>query len=60
MLLYITQCLHQARVFIDREFEEICEESRIADKLQTLDVLCAEQGFEGSGDARYADSLSYS
>jgi len=43
------QTLHQARVFIDREFEEICEESRIADKLQTIDVMCAEQGYYGGG-----------
>lgn len=32
-------------MFIDREFEEICEEGSMADKLQTLDVMCAEQGF---------------
>jgi len=47
------QCLHQARVFIDREFEEICEEANIADKLQTIDVMCAEQGFDGTRDVRY-------
>jgi len=47
------QCLHQARVFIDREFEEICEEANIADKLQTLDVMCAQQGFDGSKNAEF-------
>lgn len=38
------QCLHQARVFIDRDFEDICEENEIQDKLQTLDMLCVQQG----------------
>lgn len=47
------QCLHQARIFIDREFEEICEEANIADKLQTLDVMCAQQGFDGSANAEF-------
>lgn len=46
------QCLHQARVFIDGEFEEICEDAKVADMLQTIDVLCAEQGFDGTRDAR--------
>ena len=41
------QTLHQARVFIDKEFEEICAESLIGDKLQTIDVMCAEQGYDG-------------
>lgn len=49
--------MHQARVFIDREFEEICEEANIADKLQTIDVLCAEQGFDGTKDVRYVRRL---
>jgi hypothetical protein len=40
----LLQCLHQARVFIDREFEELCEENQIEDKLQALDVMCIEQG----------------
>ena len=54
------QTLHQARVFIDREFEEICEESQIGDKLQTIDVMCAEQGYDGNtgtGDGG-ADAMS--
>ncbi len=42
------QTLHQARVFIDKEFEEICAESLIGDKLQTIDVMCAEQGYDGN------------
>lgn len=46
------QTLHQARVFIDREFEEICEESNIADKLTTIDVMCAEQGYTVDGAER--------
>ncbi|KAI8105021.1 hypothetical protein M9435_000194 [Picochlorum sp. BPE23] len=45
------QCLHQARVFIDGEFEEICQDANVADVLQTIDVLCAEQGFDGTRDA---------
>lgn len=57
-LRYTSQCLHQARVFIDREFEEICEEANIADKLQTIDVMCAEQGFDGTRDARYDGRVS--
>lgn len=41
---YAVQCLHQARVFIETEFQEVCEETQIADKLQTLEVMCAQQG----------------
>jgi len=44
------QVLHQARIFIDREFDEICVEKNMADKLQSLEVMCAEQGFgDGAG-----------
>lgn len=39
-------------MFIDGEFEEICEDAKVADMLQTIDVLCAEQGFDGTRDAR--------
>lgn len=38
------QCLHQTRIHIDREFEDVCEEHHIADKLQSLEVMCAQQG----------------
>jgi hypothetical protein len=31
-------------VFIETEFQEVCEETQIADKLQTLEVMCAQQG----------------
>lgn len=40
------QALHEARIFIEREFEEVCEEANLAEKLHSLDVLCAEQGIE--------------
>lgn len=39
-------------MFIDGEFEEICQDANVADVLQTIDVLCAEQGFDGTRDAR--------
>ena len=41
---HLSQCLHQARVFSDTDFEEVCEEHHIADKLQSLEIMCAEQG----------------
>jgi hypothetical protein len=46
------QTLHQARLFIDRDFEELCEEAQLGDKLQALETLCAEQGLgEGAAGA---------
>ena len=38
------QCLVQARTAIEVDFQEVCEESSIIDKLYTLDIMCAEQG----------------
>ena len=47
------QCLHQARVFIDRDFEGLCEQNNMEDKLQALDVMCIEQGItDGEADER--------
>jgi hypothetical protein len=31
-------------VVIENDFEEICTEAQIADKLQTLEAMCAQQG----------------
>ena len=44
------QCLVQARTAIEVDFQEVCEESAIIDKLYTMDIMCAQQGI-GDGDA---------
>ena len=42
--------LHQARVFIDRDFDTLCQETSIEEKLLNLDVMCVEQGIVDGSD----------
>ncbi|PSC74379.1 Embryo defective isoform 1 [Micractinium conductrix] len=44
------QALHHTRVSIETDFEELCEELGLRDKLATLETLCEEQGI-ADGDA---------
>lgn len=44
------QALHHTRVNIEADFGELCEEHELRDKLNTLEVMCEEQGI-GDGDA---------
>lgn len=44
--------LHQARVFIDREFDVLCQENNIDEKLQNLDIMCVEQGIDAEGNTK--------
>ncbi|KAL4858237.1 hypothetical protein ACK3TF_001720 [Chlorella vulgaris] len=44
------QALHHTRVNIEADFGELCEEHGLRDKLNTLEVMCEEQGI-GDGDA---------
>lgn len=46
------QVLHQARVNVEAEFDLCVEESRLADKLQDLEVMCEEQGVHDDGRGR--------
>ena len=45
--------LHQARGFIETDFEELCEDHSLPDKLSTLEAMCEEQGI-ADGDAAEA------
>eukprot|EP00887_Chlorella_sp_A99_P007933 scaffold12.g7933.t1 len=45
------EALHQARANSEAEFDACLEESRLADKLQDLEVMCEEQGVGDGGEA---------
>lgn len=45
------QALHESRIFIEREFEDVCEEANLGEKLHSLDILCAEQGLGNAGES---------
>lgn len=47
------QALHHTRVNIEADFDELCEEHELRDKLATLEALCEEQGI-ADGDAAEA------
>lgn len=41
---HLSQGLQQARTASEVDFQNICEEHSIVDKLYTLDMMCAQQG----------------
>lgn len=46
----LPQALHKARVLAETDFQLICEENALRDKLYALETLCEEQGIV-DGDA---------
>jgi len=41
---FLTQTILQARSSIEIDFQDICDDNSIIDKLHTLDIMCAQQG----------------
>lgn len=45
--------MHAARVHIESEFDTICEETLLTDKLHQLEEMCEAQGIpDGAADAK--------
>jgi|688.fasta_scaffold1121061_1 hypothetical protein len=42
--LLFLQTILQARSSIEVDFQDICDDNSIIDKLHTLDIMCAQQG----------------
>ncbi|GAB4821157.1 hypothetical protein N2152v2_008203 [Parachlorella kessleri] len=52
------QALHRGRVLAETDFQQICEENALRDKLYALEQLCEEQGI-GDGDAPLGGSQQH-
>lgn len=50
------QALHRVRVLAETDFQSICEENALRDKLYALEQLCEQQGIADSDEAAAAGS----
>lgn len=54
------QALHRARVLTETDFQHICEENNLRDKLYALEELCEEQGIaetDAPAETRYTSPV---